>query len=623
MVEGEQIYGDGVNVAARLESLAEPGGICVSGVVQDQVSSKLGLNFADLGEQQVKNIAKPVRVLRVMLDEAPAAPRKSRGFARRHWRGGALSLTGLAIIVLTFVVVQHLSLKQPHTSASIPPPAQPPLALPDKPSIAVLPFANLSGDPEQEYFSDGITDDLTADLSRLPGLFVIARNSSFTYKGKSAKLQDVGKELGVKYVLQGSVRKADGQVRITVQLADSSTGAELWAERYDRPLRDIFALQDEIVRKIVTTSDLQLNLAAHGVVIPRSTENLEAYDDLLRGVEFLIAGTKDGNTKARGMFERAIALDPKYALAYWALGLNYYLGLIVPLNPDPNAVNRALKLEQQAIVLDDSLAIAHSTLGEVYLRVGQEDQSLTEAERGITLDPNSASGYGLLAQVLNELGKPKEALAATEKAMRLDPRFVENYLGWQGWAYTQLGRWDEAILSLKSSIARYPGNVWYHVLLAADYAALGNKDSAQAEVAEVERMVALEPNSALGYLYLAAALNGTGRPVESLAASAKAKRLDPRERDFYSAQQGWAYSQLGRWQESIAAIERLPPSYGGPLVHVWLVVDYIALGRDDAARAEVAEILRLDPQFSAQIGGAAFPANRERPIADLRKAGLN
>jgi adenylate cyclase len=224
IIDGEQIYGDGVNVAARLESLADPGGICISHTVHDQIGNKLALSYDDLGEQQVKNIAKPVRVLRVLLDGAAPAQRKCARIARSYRRGGALSLTGLVIIAATFVVVQHLSLKPPHTNASIPPSAKQALPLPDKPSIAVLPFVNLSGDREQEYFSDGITDDLITDLSRLPGLFVIARNSTFTHKGKAAPLQEVSKELGVKYVLEGSVRKAAGQVRITVQLADASTG---------------------------------------------------------------------------------------------------------------------------------------------------------------------------------------------------------------------------------------------------------------------------------------------------------------------------------------------------------------------------------------------------------------
>ena len=196
-------------------------------------------------------------------------------------------MAGLAIIAAIIVLVQHLSLKPPHTSPRFRR-QNPALPLPDKPSIAVLPFINMSGDHEQEYFSDGITDDLITDLSRLPGLFVIARDSTFTYKGKAAKLQDVGRELGVKYVLEGSVRKAAGQVRITVQLADATTGDELWAERYDRPLHDVFALQDEIVRRIVTTLNLQLALSQKGILIPRTTENLEAYDDLLRGTEYFI-----------------------------------------------------------------------------------------------------------------------------------------------------------------------------------------------------------------------------------------------------------------------------------------------------------------------------------------------
>ena len=394
MVEGEQIYGDGVNVAARLESLAEPGGICISGTVHEQVSNKLALGYEDLGEQTVKNIAKPVRVWRVLADPATAAAytasRKKAEAKRKYVRTGTWSIGGLAIIVATIVIVQHLSLRPPTTSASIPPAQTPALALPDKPSIAVLPLANMSGDHEQEYFSDGITDDLITDLSRLPNLFVIARNSTFTYKGRTAKLQDVGKELGVKYVLAGSVRKAAGQVRITVQLADATTGAELWAERYDRPLRDVFALQDEIVRKIVTTLKLQLALSQHGMLIPRTTENLEAYDDLLRGTEYIVSPTTDWNTKARQMFEKAIELDPKYAGAYAMLGFNYWAGWAFALNPDPNGGERALKMEQQAVALDDSLAGAHSVMAQIYAETGQYDQAGTEAQRALALDPNSA-----------------------------------------------------------------------------------------------------------------------------------------------------------------------------------------------------------------------------------------
>src|SRR5713226_7261034 len=258
IVDGEQIYGDGVNVAARLESLADPGGICISDTVHAQTRNKLPLSYEDLGEQQVKNIAQPVQVLRVMLEGATHTTAKRS--LRKHLRGGIFSLAGLALIAAVIVFVQHLSLRPPSTTASIPPAQSPVLTLPDKPSIAVLPFTNMSGDREQEYFSDGITDDLITSLSRMPDLFVIARTSTFTYKGKAVKAQDVSRELGVKYLLEGSVEKAGGQVRITAQLVDATTGEDLWAEQYERPLRDIFVLQDKVVGRIVTTLKLQLTL---------------------------------------------------------------------------------------------------------------------------------------------------------------------------------------------------------------------------------------------------------------------------------------------------------------------------------------------------------------------------
>jgi len=359
------------------------------------------------------------------------------GTLRGGWRRGALSLTGLAIIIGIIVLVQNISFKSPRTPASIPPSHPNPqqsgrgaeaLALPDKPSIAVLPFTNMSGDREQEYFSDGITDDLITDLSRLPGLFVIARASTFTYKGKAARLPDVGRELGVRYLLEGSVRKAAGRVRISVQLADATTGAELWAERYDRPLRDIFALQDEIVRRIVTTLNLEIALSQHGVLIPRSTDNLEAYDDVLRGWAYDLSWTKAGYLKARRMFEKAIELDSDYAYAYAGLGANYFIGYLSAFEPG-RALERALQLEQQANALDDSLAPVHANLAVIYEFGGQYDQALAEARRAIALDPNYAFGYESLATEMNHRGKFSEGLAAAQTAARLDPRNTATIYG--------------------------------------------------------------------------------------------------------------------------------------------------------------------------------------------------
>ncbi len=499
MVDGEQIYGDGVNVAARLESLAEPGGICISGKVHDEIRSKLALGYQDLGAQQVKNITEPVRVFRVMLEGGTAnatrttAKAKERSL-RKHWHGGVFSLAGLALIAAVIVFVQHLSLKPPATSASIPAAQSPALPLPDKPSIAVLPFTNLSGDREQEYFSDGITDDLTTALSRLPGLFVIDRNSAFTYKGKPVKAQQVSRELGVRYVLEGSVRKEADQVRITAQLADATTGADLWAVHYDRPLRDIFALQDEIVQRIVTTLNLQLDLMQRGADVRQTTDNLEAYDNFLRGLVYIWSLTKGDNAKARQMFEKAIGLDPKYARAYAALGYSYWVAWAHQWSHDPHFLDRALQLEQQTIALDDSLAFAHMALGQIYLYKKQYDQATAEAERAIALDPNSAFGYRALAFIMNWSGKPAEGIGLAEKAMRVDPRNRDYYLWLEGGSYTQMGRYEEAIPILKRHLARYPNSFGAHYILVLDYTELGREDEARAEATEVLR---LSPNFSL------------------------------------------------------------------------------------------------------------------------------
>jgi adenylate cyclase len=491
MVDGEQIYGDGVNVAARLESLADPGGICVSDTVHAQIKNKLALAYEDLGAQRVKNIAEPVRVFRVLAGVTPPTETTPR-VARKYIRRGAFSMVGLAIIAATVLFVQHLSLRPPTPSASIPPAQVPALPLPDKPSIAVLPFANMSDDPKQEYFSDGITDDLTTALSRDPDLFVIARTSAFTYKGKAVEVQDISRQLGVKYVLEGSVRKADNQVRITAQLVDATTGDHLWAEHYDRPLRDIFSLQDEIVQRIVTTLNLQLTLEERGLLFKKRTASLEAYDDFLRALEYTLSITKDGNEKARQALEKAIALDPKYSDAYAELGSVYFIDVVSQWTRDPHVFDQIFQAAQKAITFDDSNAFAYTLLSTAYMFVKKDyDQSLTAAERAIAIDPNSARGCASLAYVLEYSGRPAEGIQAVEKAMRLDPRNSEvppGYLVLKAQGYTLMGRYGEAIPFFKEYLAQHPNLLIAHHWLAACYIEVGRVDDARAEAAEVMRI---------------------------------------------------------------------------------------------------------------------------------------
>jgi adenylate cyclase len=499
MVEGDQIYGDGINVAARLESLADPGGICISGKVHEEIGHKLALSYDNLGAQRVKNIADPVRVFRVLLEPGAAKTTKPQNVQRKYVRRGAFSLAGLAIIAAAILLVQHVSLKTPRTSASIPPAQSPALALPDQPSIAVLPFANLSGDPQQEYFSDGITDDLITDLSRLPGLFVIARTSSFTYKDKPAKLQEVGRGLGVRYVLEGSARKTADRVRINVQLVDASTGDQIWTQRYDRQLHDIFALQDEIVQSLAATLHLQLTVLQRGWVLPQRTKNLEAYDDFLRGFESLLNPTPDGLAKGRKMFEKSVELDPGYADAYGALAVSYFLGSIWQFDKDPGVLDRATESVDKAIALDDSEADAYAVRGWIEGIKDQHDRAVADGKRAVSLDPNSAFGWLALADINDAecvfpagimppdwgTSKPQEVLAHAQNAIRLDPRHPQKYSMPEGVAYNGLGRYADAVEALKRSDQNNP---WVHVNLVYAYSELGRQQDARAEAAEVLRI---------------------------------------------------------------------------------------------------------------------------------------
>ncbi len=348
----------------------------------------------------------------------------------------------------------------------------------------------MSDDPQQEYFSDGITDDLTTALSRLPDLFVIARTSAFTYKGKALKVQEISRQLGVKYVLEGSVRKADNQVRITPQLVDATTGDHIWAEHYDRALHDIFSLQDEIVRKIVTTLNLQLAVREHGILAAsKRTDNLEAYDYFLRGIEFFTFEnpTKETNEKARQMCEKAIELDPKYSDAYALLGWVQLVDMLSQWSHDHHGYDRAIQLEQQSIALDNSNAFAYAIMSYSYTVTKEYGLGITAAERALAIAPNSAEGYDALAFALTDSGKPAEALVAAQKAMRLDPQ-RRDYALVEGGAYVLMGRYEEAIPPLKRFLARYSNIVGAHLLLIACYVELGRNEEARAEAAELLRI---------------------------------------------------------------------------------------------------------------------------------------
>jgi adenylate cyclase len=450
VVEGERIYGDGVNIAARLENLADGGGITISGTVYDQVKNKLTECFTYQGEHAAKNIADPVRMYRVEL-EAAATP--------------------------------TIGAKP---SAELP--------LPAKPSIAVLPFTNLSRDSEQEYFSDGLTDDLITDLAKLSGLFVIARNSVFTYKGQAVNVADVGRALGVRYVVEGSVRKAGPRVRINTQLIDATTGHHLWAERYDRELTDIFALQDEVTQKIVAALEVKLTRGEQQQLSRPPTVNLEAYDYALRGWEYFHRITKEANVQARHLFEQALTRDPEFAGAYAGVGMTYWLEWLLQWNEDPRVLERALELTQQAVARDDSLSQAHTLLGWVYLSKNRETEALAELARAIALNPNDADAYARLGAALIFVGRPSEAIELEETAMRLDPHYPPLYLFFLGLAYYWTGHAEEAVTALKRALIRNPEFLAAHLHLAVAYSELGQEAEARAEVAAVLR---LTPNYSL------------------------------------------------------------------------------------------------------------------------------
>jgi adenylate cyclase len=472
IVEGQRLYGDGVNIAARLEGLAQGGGVCLSGTAYDQVEGKLPLSYDFLGEHTVKNIARPVRVYRVRLEPGaspvPSLPK------RRADRGLVPMIVGMIAILMLLGAGGWAGWRWLTT------PALSGLALPDKPSVAVLPFSNLSQDPAQEYFSDGVTEDLITGLSKVSGLFVIARNSVFTYKGKAVRVGEVSRDLGVRYVLEGSIQRAGSRVRITAQLVDATTGYHIWAERYDREVRDIFALQDEVTQQIVRALAVKLTEGEQGRLARVPTGQPEAYDLVLRGQDERKRTTREANLQSRRLFVKALDLDPEYAEAYVGLSWAHLQSWQFLWSTDPDTLERARELAERAIALDDSLAQAHRVLGQIYLWRKEHDRAIAQAERAVALAPNDADGYETLAEVLGWAGRAEDSIRFIRQAMRLNPRYPFFYLWTLGHAYYLTGRTEEAVDTFNKIVEQNPNFVPAHAYLAVLFTEKGRIQEAQA-----------------------------------------------------------------------------------------------------------------------------------------------
>jgi adenylate cyclase len=459
--EADRIYGDGVNIASRLEGLAEPGGICVSGSVYDQIENKLAMRCEDLGEHRVKNITKPIRVYRVGVE---------RGEQR---------------------FPEHREMGVPGES----------FTLPEKPSIAVLPFDNLSRDPDQEYLADGMTENIIAVLSTVPAMFVIARNSTFTYKGKPVKVQRVAQDLGVQYVLEGSVQMSAARVRVTAQLIDAIRGHHLWADRYDRDFQDVFALQDEITLKILTALQVKLT---HGqeAYMHETTDNLEAWRHFVRAISFFERFTKEDNAKAQQHFEQAVKLDTEYAAAWTMLGWTHWIDASFGFSQSREACfNRAVELAQKALKLDDTNPDVHALMGGIHLFQGQHEQAISEGKKAIALRPNDACNLALLAQTLSYCGKSEEAIALMKRSMRLNPYYPEWYLGILAQSYRVAGRHEKAITEYDELLERRRKTGGATLLpnlgLASLYMMIGEEDKARDHAAEVLK---IDPDFSLEWL---------------------------------------------------------------------------------------------------------------------------
>jgi adenylate cyclase len=541
--DGEQILGDGVNIAARLESLSDAGGVCISGTAFDHVRNKLDLGYEYLGEQTVKNIALPVRVYKVLME--PEAAGKVIGEKKaktRQWKRVALSL-GVILIVIVAAVVAYFNLrpstprvevaskekitppqpeKPPVTvppSAEVAPkekitpplpekitkPAPPPaprfevaskdkmaFSLPDEPSIAVLPFVNMSGDPKQEFLCDGMTEEITTALSKVRQLFVISRQSTFSYKGKPVKVKQVSEELGVRYVLEGSVQRSGDRIRINAQLIDALKGNHIWAERYDRDLTDLFALQDDITMKILRAVQVKLTqgeFAFRAEKYFRGKQGGDCYLKMTEARNYLRTFNIEDTRVGRRITEEMVEMCPENPMSYVMLAAVHQTEYWLGIGKSPReSIEKGMELAQKALAMDDSLWAAHGILSGFYTLKREYEKSIAEGERAVALDPGGAEANLIYGASLDFGGRPEEAIPVLQKALRLDPLGAPNTFLHLGNAYRMTGRFEEAVSEYKKVLQRSPDHLLAHLCLAGTYSNMAREQEARAEAAEVLRL---------------------------------------------------------------------------------------------------------------------------------------
>ncbi len=495
--EHDRIYGDGVNISARLEALADPGGVCISKTAFEHIESKLPLGYEYIGRQTVKNIVKPVEAYRVLMEP------RILGVGDETTRSvtGVLNIRKLSLVaaivifgVLIGIGAGYFNLRSaPATfkSASVAMASVEKMAfpLPDKPSIAVLPFVNMSGDAKQEYLSDGFTEDLITTISKIPGLFVISRQSTYTYKGKPVNVKTVAEDLGVRYVLEGSIQKADNNIRINVQLIDALTGHHLWSERYVRKISAIFKLKDEIILKVSTELVVELTDGESARILARYTDNLEAWESYLLAIKHFRRYKKESIVRARDLFTKALGLDHQFlpalvglAYTHWFDGRNAWNG------SRQKSFEKAAALADRALAIDATGYSPNLLMSMICLMKREFEKAHTYLEKARSCAPGTNKFHAMQGLALNFLGEPHQAIRQFNIAMRLSPYYPDWYLSHLGLAYHLTGQYEKAILTLQKGIRRRPDAVEMHARLAAIYSDLGREQLAQSEASEVLRL---------------------------------------------------------------------------------------------------------------------------------------